>query len=291
MNDPVFRPSENCFELGSHGSSHPRGVVPSLNHSGTLVGNFFPFVPRGASLAFGREYDHFSDLWAPNRLQVSPCFPGLANAPHMSCDCSRIQEVKQPTRKRVLRMTMFPHVHNGETSRVLGGMDLGRLLSNQQNLHVSRRHSHPACLRLHESKYHHMYICRDHRPHGANRLLDENEVLYPCRNRKWHGLTLRCFCTVRQNFSIGCSPLCERRLQPAYSCTSQYLHPCLTLNACVCHESALLQKVGSTRMSKVNERGRHLAAFVGCCCIRKRTNSSLSAGCGCDLNTPIPTLR
>jgi hypothetical protein len=48
----------------------------------------------------------------------------------MNFDCCHTQEVEQPTRKRVLCMTVLPHVHNDETSRALEDMDMGLLLSN-----------------------------------------------------------------------------------------------------------------------------------------------------------------
>lgn len=59
MNDPVFPPSKYRFVLTFHESNHSLGVAPSLTQCEISVENFSPFVHRGASLAFGREHDHF----------------------------------------------------------------------------------------------------------------------------------------------------------------------------------------------------------------------------------------
>jgi hypothetical protein len=107
-----------------------------------------------------------------------------------------------------------------------------------------------------------MYICRDHRPHGAIRRLDENVVVYPCQNCKRLDLTLKWFCIARQNFSIGSSSPGGCRLQLAYSCTCRYLHPCSSLNACVCRENAWYREGPEENENKVDERGRHLAALL-----------------------------
>jgi hypothetical protein len=129
MNDLVSLPSKNRFVLASHESNHSLDVVPNSNHSETWSEKFSLFVRRGASPAFGHEKDHFLVPWVPNHPQATLLCPVLASVPYMRPDCRHIQEVEQPTTKS-LGMTMFPHVHNGETSRAQEEMNLGLLPSN-----------------------------------------------------------------------------------------------------------------------------------------------------------------